>query len=145
MRREFPDYSTSEKVGLAVGAVCIVVGVVWLFGSYAGWWHSVSKLMWSLSSFLLPISAVTLGVYLVWGMRNGRFAGLVDGRERMRSDRRFVRSSSETRIAGVCGAIATFCAIDVVSVRIIVLLLFAMVPVPVMVLYALLAIAVPHD
>ena len=123
---------------IAVGAVIILCGVLALLGRIL---ETVFSVFWSFIPFIVSIVfsliVVAIGIVLI-------VVTFQKASKQSKSNRLF-RSTSNKKIAGVCGGIAVFFGIDPVVVRIIAIVLglvsfYLIVP-----LYLILWIAVPPD
>ena len=135
--KKFSRYTPAARVGIVVGVALIAIGVIGLVVDRASvvlWWTAVCIVF----DALFPVSLVALIVYLIWAYRK---EALVAQGPRPTN---LVRSSVDWRIAGVCGGLARWWAIDSLTVRIIVLLLFAASPALTVFIYLILTLALPH-
>ena len=121
----------------AAGAVLAVVGVALLFGAYTSWLALLLSWVRRVSRVAVPIALIAAGAYVVWGARNGRFDRFADHMGTGRGV--LIRSSSDRRVAGVCGGIAQYFGIESMFVRTVAVLLGLASPLLTLIVYGVLA------
>lgn len=138
--KKFSRYTPAARVGIVVGVALVAIGVIGLVVDRASvvlWWTVIDAVCIVFDA-LFPVSLVALIVYLIWAYRK---EALVAQGPRPTN---LVRSSVDWRIAGVCGGLARWWAIDSLTVRIIVLLLFAASPALTVFIYLILTLVLPR-
>ncbi len=141
MDRHWEHYSRPRRVQAITGVILLAVGIVALLVIYAGvwWWTLFVGIVAGILDVVFPCAMLALVVYLVWAWRKGKLASSSAG------ERGTLRAStSDKRIAGVCGGLAEYLRIDSMVVRIVVLLLFVGSPLLTAFLYFILALALPR-
>ena len=138
--KKFSRYTPAARVGIVVGVALVAIGVIGLVVDRASvvlWWTVIDAVCIVFDA-LFPVSLVALIAYLIWAYRK---EALVAQGPRPTN---LVRSSVDWRIAGVCGGLACWWAIDSLTVRIIVLLLFVASPVLTVFIYLILTLILPR-
>lgn len=139
----FSECSKSERVWFVIGAIVVVFGILLLFGLYTSVVGFILSWMRRISRLALPIALVALGIYVVWGTRHGAFDQYTaPGRTHQTV---LSRSSTDCRIAGVCGGIAQYFGIDSVPVRLIAALLTFASPLLMLVVYGTLVLVLKQS
>lgn len=135
------DYPLRQRTMFWLGAALVAIG---LLGVVARWltvdvWRVFATALGVFFSALFPLAVIALGVYLIWAYFNGGLKSAHGSRTE-----RLHRSQTNSRIAGVCGGIAEYYGIDPTIVRVCVLLLFLASPAFMLLIYLLLALAMPR-
>jgi phage shock protein PspC (stress-responsive transcriptional regulator) len=130
--------SPKNRVALIIGGVLIVLGLWQLlertFGTFfAGLWKVVGIFVGALGSLIV----IAVGVILVVAARKDKL-NLPQGRK-------LYRSTRNKKIAGICGGVAEYFAMDKAMVRIIALVLALVSWYVVIPLYLILWAVVPPD
>jgi phage shock protein PspC (stress-responsive transcriptional regulator) len=127
-----------NSFGIIAGATLVFIGL-WQLAKYffADTLGVVGHILSIVISILGPLIVIAAGILLVVAARQDKLSLPVG--------QKFYRSTTNKKIAGVCGGIAKYFSIDVAIVRIgfivlLIVLTFVMVP-----LYVLLWIIVPPD
>ena len=134
----FRDCSKRDRAWIVFGSVLVAVGVVLLFGAYTSWWATLLWWFRRASQIAIPALLIFLGVYVVVASRTGRFADVSLRGKGMRQVS-LRRSSTDARIAGVCGGIAQYFGIESIIVRTIAMLLAIASPLFTLIAYTVLA------
>ena len=135
------DYPARQRTMFWLGAVLVGIG---LLGVVARWFTvDVCRVfVGALGVFfnaLFPLAVIGLGAYLIWAYFNGGLKSAHGNRTES-----LHRSTTNARIAGVCGGIAEYYGIDPTIVRVCVLLLFLASPPLMLLIYLLLALVIPR-
>lgn len=134
-------YSKPQQAAIVVGVILVLLGVWGLINAVLpGWvWTMLGNTVRTLWHILWPVALVVAGVYLLWGVKTGKFSGFVQGG----STRPFRRSRADKRLLGVCGGIAYYFGIDSTVVRVTAVILLVLFPPSAVVAYLLIAILAP--
>lgn len=135
------DYPARQRTMFWLGAVLVGIG---LFGVVARWftvdvWRVFVGALGVFFNALFPLAVIGLGAYLIWAYFNGGLKSAHGNRTES-----LHRSTTNARIAGVCGGIAEYYGIDPTTVRVCVLLLFLASPPLMLLIYLLLALVIPR-
>ncbi len=135
------DYPARQRTMFWLGAVLVGIG---LFGVVARWftvdvWRVFVGALGVFFNALFPLAVIGLGAYLIWAYFNGGLKSAHGNRTES-----LHRSTTNARIAGVCGGIAEYYGIDPAIVRVCVLLLFLASPPLMLLIYLLLALVIPR-
>ena len=132
-----------QIAALIVGIVLVIFGLwgfceavvlTWLLGVLANFIADTWKT-------LLPLVLLAAGIYLVWGVKTGKFIRFTQG-----ASARFLRRSRvDKRLLGVCGGIAYYFGIDSTVIRVIAVIFLLLLPPSAVLAYLLLAIFVPQE
>ena len=135
------DYPARQRTMFWLGAVLVGLG---LLGVVTRWltvdvWRVFVGALGVFFSALFPLAVIGLGAYLIWAYFNGGLKSAHGSRTES-----LHRSTTNARIAGVCGGIAEYYGIDPTIVRVCVLLLFLASPPLMLLIYLLLALVIPR-
>ena len=130
----------------------LIVGIVLVIFGLWGFCEAVVP-MWVLGvlvnfiadtwSILLPLVLLAAGIYLLWGVKRGKFTRFIQGQGSPARPLR--RSRADRRLLGVCGGIAYYFGIDSTVIRVISVILLLLLPPSVVLAYLLLVIFVPQE
>ena len=81
------------------------------------------------------------GVYILWGVKTGKFAGFAQGG----ASGQLRRSRADRRLLGVCGGIAYYFGIDSTVVRVMAVILLVLFAPSAIIAYLILALVVPSE
>lgn len=141
--KKYSDCTRKERTGVVVGILLIALGVVGLgaVGLAASWiaaaWHLASYLI----DLLWPVCLMAVGGLILWAAVRGQLDDALAGR----FNGPLSRSSSDSRLEGVCGGLAHFLGINSAAVRVIFVMLFIASPPFCLVIYVVLAIVMPRS
>ena len=137
----FRECSRSEQAWIVFGGVLVALGLVLLLSGYTSWWTNIFVWLKWASRLAVPFALLAIGIYIVWATRNNKFSQTF---ERMQQNRQnaeeLQRSTTDVRIAGVCGGIAQYFGIDSTIVRVIAVLLAFASPLLMLITYGLLLV-----
>ena len=105
-------------VWILIGILLVIYGA-WQLAEriFAPWWGSISRVLSAVAGIAWPVAIIVVGLLVIYAVRQGKLH--VAGQ-------RLMRSTSNRKIAGVCGGFAAYLGIDAVFVRIMwIVLLFA--------------------
>ena len=141
--KRLSDCTKKERTGVAVGIGLIALGAIGLgaVGLAATWVSVVWRIANRLVDLLWPICLMVVGGLILWAAVRGRLDDALSGR----FNGPLSRSSSDSRLEGVCGGLAHFLGIDSVAVRLIFVMLFIASPLLCLVTYVILAIVMPRS
>ena len=138
----FRNMQPSTRVAVLVGLALIAFGL-WHFVAAlipAHLWEALVHVANSITRFVWPMVLIVAGIFILWSVRHGKFDGFAD----RQTHGEFMRSRTDKRLAGVCGGIAYYFGVDSAMVRIMVVILFFLFPLPVVVAYVLMILLVPQ-
>ena len=138
---QFRKCTKNEQAWIVFGGILVALGLVFLLSGHSSWWGSFFVWLKWASRLAVPLALVAIGVYVVWASRNNTFT---DPFERMQQNRQneteLQRSTTDVRIAGVCGGIAQYFGVDSTIVRVIAVLLAFASPLLMLISYGLLLV-----
>lgn len=134
-------YTKPQQAAIVVGIVLVLFGLWGLVDAVLpGWvWTALGSTLGKIWSVVWPLALVVAGVYLLWGVRAGKFTGLTQGA----SARLLRRRRDDKRILGVCGGIAYYFGIDSTVVRVLAVILLVLFPPTAVVAYFVIALLIP--
>lgn len=133
----FQECSKRDRAWIVLGACLVLAGVGLLFAAYTQWWASlVVWIRWA-SRIAVPVVLIVAGVYVLAAVRKGRLQLLGPSGAPARAGT-LMRSSDDSRIAGVCGGIAQYFGVNSTFVRVVAILLALASPLFSLVAYAVL-------
>lgn len=132
-----------QMAALIVGIVLVIFGLWGFCEAIVPAWvlGALSNLVRAIWSALLPLVLLAAGIYLLWGVKTGKFMGFTQGA----FARSLRRSRADKRLLGVCGGIAYYFSIDSTVIRVIAVILLVIFPFTVTLAYFLLVILVPQE
>jgi phage shock protein PspC (stress-responsive transcriptional regulator) len=127
-----------NSFGIIAGAALVFIGL-WQLAEYffKDILGVVGHILGIVISILGPAVVIAAGVLLVIAARKDKLSLPVD--------QKFYRSTTNKKIAGICGGIAKYLSVDTAIVRIALILLLVVLPFVVIPLYVLFWILVPPD
>lgn len=136
---KFSQYPRSVQIAIIVGIGLIIFGIARLMDVVLGFqgFEYLFKFINAFFSYAWPIALIGAGIYLIWAGKNGRLKGF----QRVNWNQPFGRSYNDKRIAGVCGGIAQFFAVDSTIIRVLVIILFVVAPWFTLIAYLIAAVA----
>ena len=121
------DKRTGSKALTIAGGVLLALAVLWLVwgvGRFT-WLNGIVGVLFRVYTYLAPVVLFALVAYVVWAGVHGAFAHAKDATQAASP---LACSLDDRRIAGLCGGIASHYRIDSVTVRVIALGLFVLLP-----------------
>lgn len=137
----FKEYSKNEQAWILFGGVLVALGLALLLGKYTSWWASLLFWFRRIMRLTVPVLLIGIGGYVIWASRNNKLDNILGQTDSARrASATLHRSTSDVRIAGVCGGIAQYFGIDSVAVRTIAVLLAFASPLLTLVMYGILVL-----
>ena len=132
-----------QTAALIVGIVLVIFGLWGFFEAVVPIWFlgELIDFIVDIWSELVPLVLLAAGIYLLWGVKTGKFTGFTQGV----SARSLRRSRADRRLLGVCGGIAYYFGIDSTVVRVTSVILLVILPLSAALAYLLLVILVPQE
>lgn len=134
-------YSKPQQAAIVIGVVLVLFGVWGLVNAVLpSWvWTMLGTTVRALWGILWPVMLVAAGVYLLWGVKAGKFTGFAQGG----SPRPLRRSRADKRLLGVCGGIAYYFGIDSTVVRVMAVIMLVLFPPSAVVAYLVVSLLIP--
>ena len=137
----FRECTRNEQAWIIFGGVLVALGLVLLLSGYSTLWTSLFIWVRKALRLFVPIVLVVIGIYIIWASRHNKFDHVVESMQANRRSRTALyRSTTDLRVAGVCGGIAQYFGIDSLIVRTIAVLLAFASPLLTLITYAILVV-----
>lgn len=141
--KRLSDCTKRERAGVVTGIVLILLGLAGLgaVGLATAWVAALVRMVGWMFEMMWPICMMAIGGLILWAAIRGKLDDALSGR----FNGPLSRSSSDSRLEGVCGGLAHFLGVDAVIVRVIFVMLFFSSPLLCLVIYVLFAIVLPRS
>lgn len=130
--------SGKNEFALVVGICLTAFGIYFLLDRvFPNFWPNISSTIHAVFNFAWPIAIIAAGVLVIVSARKGTLS--------TPAGKRLYRSKTNKKIAGICGGLAEFFAIDAVYVRIIAIVLLFVSFFTIVLLYFIFWFVIPEE